>query len=81
MKVTAVEWLEENMPNISKHISLGVAIEFTAKFQQAKQKEKELCQKIWDSAQYDMRKQMRSSAYKGMTFEEWFEQSSKIDNV
>lgn len=43
--------------------------------------EKEQCQNIWDSAQYDMRKQFRSSAYKGMTFEQWFEQSSKIDNV
>jgi hypothetical protein len=41
MKQTAVEWLEQNMPNISKHIPLGVALEFTAKFQQAKEIEKE----------------------------------------
>ena len=44
MKQTAVEWLEQNMPNISKHIPLGIALEFTAKFQQAKKMEKEqLC--------------------------------------
>jgi len=38
---TAVEWLEQNMPNISKHIPLGIALEFTAKFQQAKEMEKQ----------------------------------------
>jgi hypothetical protein len=40
-KETAVEWLEQNMPNISKHIPLGIALEFTAKFQQAKEMERE----------------------------------------
>lgn len=38
---TAVEWLEQNMPDISKHIPLGIAIEFAAKIQQAKTMEKE----------------------------------------
>lgn len=41
MKQTAVEWLEQNMPNISKHIPLGIALEFTAKFQLAKEMEEQ----------------------------------------
>lgn len=41
MKQTAVEWLEQNMPNISKHIPLGIALEFIAKFNHAKEIEKE----------------------------------------
>jgi hypothetical protein len=41
MKQTAVEWLEQNMPNISKHIPLGIAFEFTVKVNHAKKIEKE----------------------------------------
>jgi hypothetical protein len=41
MKQTAVEWLEQNMPNISKHIPLGIALEFMAKLNHAKKIEKE----------------------------------------
>ena len=41
MKQTAIEWLESNMPNISKHIPLGIALEFASKFQRAKEIEKE----------------------------------------
>jgi hypothetical protein len=40
-KQTAVEWLEENMPNISNHIPLGIALELVAKFEQAKEMEKQ----------------------------------------
>jgi hypothetical protein len=36
MKQTALEWLEQNMPNISKHIPLGIALEFMAKLNHAK---------------------------------------------
>jgi hypothetical protein len=39
--MTAVEWLEANMPNLSKYISQGMALELLAKFQQAKQMERE----------------------------------------
>jgi hypothetical protein len=41
MKQTAVEWLELNMPNISEHIPLGIALEFIAKLNHAKEIEKE----------------------------------------
>jgi hypothetical protein len=41
MKQTALEWLEQNMPNISKHIPLGIALEFMAKLNHAKKIEKE----------------------------------------
>ena len=42
MKQTAVEWLEMNMPDISKHIPMGIALEFVGKFQYAKDLEKKL---------------------------------------
>ena len=41
MKQTAVEWLEMNMPDISKHIPMGIALEFVGKFQYAKDLEKQ----------------------------------------
>ena len=76
MKTTAVEWLEEQMPTAFKNLAINKQL-----IEQAKQKENQQSKKIWDSAQYDMRKQFRSSAYKGMTFEEWLEQYSKVDNI
>jgi len=44
---TAVEWLIQNMPNISKHIPFGIALEITAKFQQAKAMEKQQIEKAF----------------------------------
>jgi len=41
MKQTAVEWMEQNIPDISKYIPLGIALEFAGKFQHAKEMEKE----------------------------------------
>jgi hypothetical protein len=40
-KQTAVEWLVENIPDLGKYISFGVSIELHAKFQQAKEMEKQ----------------------------------------
>jgi hypothetical protein len=48
-KQTAVEWLLENMPHLGQYIPLGVSIELHAKFQQAKEMEKEqMCQFAFD---------------------------------
>jgi len=41
MKQTAVEWLLENMPDLSKNIEMGLTLELHAKFQHAKEIEKE----------------------------------------
>ena len=79
MEQLAVEWLFEQIVNSDWRNVIGE--EKIKIFEQAKKMQKEESKKIWDSAQYDMRKQFRSSKYRGMTFEEWFEQSSKIDNV
>lgn len=38
---TAVEWLLRNIPNLGQYIPLGVSLELHAKFQQAKQMERE----------------------------------------
>jgi hypothetical protein len=40
-KQTAVEWLVENIPDLGKYIPFGVSIELHAKFQQAKEMEKQ----------------------------------------
>ena len=42
MKQTAVEWLESNLPDMSKIIGIGLALELTAKIQKAKEMEIEL---------------------------------------
>ena len=38
---TALEWLEENMPDLGKYIPFGVSMELHAKFQKAKAIEKQ----------------------------------------
>ena len=40
-KQTAVEWLLNNMPDLGRYIPFGVSMELHAKFQQAKEMEKE----------------------------------------
>ena len=40
-KQTAVEWLSQNIPDLGKYIPFGVSMELHAKFQQAKQIEKQ----------------------------------------
>lgn len=40
-QLTAVDWLIENMPNLSHKIGFGLALEITAKFQQAKKIERQ----------------------------------------
>jgi hypothetical protein len=40
-KLTAVEWLSQNIPDLGKYIPFGVSMELHAKFQQAKQMEKQ----------------------------------------
>lgn len=36
-KQTAIQWLEDNMPDLSMYIPLGVSIQLHARFQQAKE--------------------------------------------
>ena len=42
MKQTAIEWLLENMPDLSQNIEMGLTLELHAKFQHAKEIEEEL---------------------------------------
>ena len=44
---TAVEWLSENIPDLGKYIPFGVSMELHAKFQQAKQMEKQQIIDAW----------------------------------
>ena len=47
-KQTAVEWLVENIPDLGKYIPFGVSIELHAKFQQAKEMEKQQIKDAYD---------------------------------
>lgn len=40
-KTTAVDWLIENLPDMSNYIPLGLSLELHAKFQQAREMERE----------------------------------------
>lgn len=41
MKQTAVDWLLQNIPNLSNYIPVGVSLELQAKFDKTKEMEKE----------------------------------------
>jgi hypothetical protein len=68
-KQTAVEWLEQNMPNISNYIPLGIAIELLAKFQQAKKIEKEQIEDAyWEGGQDVPTTEQRCQDYFNQTY-------------
>ena len=46
-KQSSIEWLEQNMPDLSNYIPIGVSLELHAKFQQAKAMHKEEIEKAW----------------------------------
>lgn len=50
---TAVEWLVEEMPDISGYIPTGIALQFTAKLEQAKEMEKQQIIDFADSYVYN----------------------------
>jgi hypothetical protein len=56
-KQTAVEWLVENIPDLGKYIPFGVSIELYAKFQQAKEMEKQQILIAYDMGDRDVRYQ------------------------
>jgi hypothetical protein len=66
MKQTAVEWMIENMPNIGGYIPLGISLEFQAKFDQAKEMEK---QKAHEYAEFCIR--CDRANLKQVKFEDW----------
>ena len=47
---TAVEWLSQNFPDLGKYIPFGVSMELHAKFQKAKEMEKQQIEDAWNSA-------------------------------
>lgn len=51
---TAVDWLIANMPNIGNYIPYGIALEITAKFQQAKAMERQQIIDAFKAGQLDI---------------------------
>jgi hypothetical protein len=70
MKQTAVEWMIENMPNIGGYIPLGISLEFQAKFDQAKEMEKQQIMKaVYDSMGTNLDPNMgRAEQYYNQTY-------------
>ena len=64
MKQSAVEWLCQQY-----HLKQDIEI-----VKQAKEIEKEQLEKVWKAAEQNMRSQFSSSAYKNVTFDEYYKQ-------
>jgi hypothetical protein len=71
MKQTAVEWLANEF--YEKLEVKGDGALFNDLVNQAKEMEIEKLKSAWDASDTNMRNQFSSSAYKGITFNEWFE--------
>ena len=68
MKQTVVEWLVKEIPNTHWEDAYWADL-----YEQAKELEKEQLQKVWKAAEQNMRSQFSSSAYKNITFDEYYE--------
>jgi hypothetical protein len=66
---TAVEWLEDEL--LSGKLLMWTLVN------QAKEIEKQLLKKAWQDSETNMRNTFSSSAYKNISFDEWFKQLEK----
>ena len=73
MKQTAVEWFANEL--YEKFEMKGDGKLFDEIREQAKEIEKQQIEDAWDASDTNMRNQFSSSAYKGITFKQWLEQS------
>ena len=67
-KVSSVEWLAENIPDLSKYIPFGVSMELHAKFQQAKAMHKEEVIKFaedWEKSSLDCKEDLYKETFGG----------------
>ena len=71
MKKTAVEWLAKEL--YEKFEMKGDGNLFDEICEQAKEMEIEQLKNAWESSDTNMRNQFSSSAYKAITFNQWFE--------
>ena len=76
MKQSVVELLIEQIKTNTKKIrrAKGAYVDCLIMVKEAKVIEIELLKKVWEASEQNMRSQFSSSAYKGVTFEQWFEQ-------
>jgi hypothetical protein len=68
--MTAVEWLANELIRVGYFEDIKPNITF----EQAKEMEKEQLEKVWKAAEQNMRSQFSSSAYKNVTFDEYYKQ-------
>ena len=67
-KQSSVEWLAENIPDLSKYIPFGVSMELHAKFQQAKAMHKEEVIKFaedWEKSSLDCKEDLYKETFGG----------------
>ena len=72
-KQSSVDWLAENIPDLSKYIPFGVSMELHAKFQQAKAMHKEEQATTW----LDSRLEDKGDNYIGKqkSFEQYYNET------
>jgi hypothetical protein len=63
-KQTAVEWLSQNIPDLGKYIPFGVSMELHAKFQKAKEIEKQQIVDAVDGFPIENRNMLGEEYYK-----------------
>lgn len=73
--MTAVEWLESNLPTAFKDLTINKQLINQAKEMEKQQKgySEEDLECAWNSSDQNMRFQFSSSAYKPITFKQWLD--------
>lgn len=73
MKQTAIEWFAEQLFKTNNNTTDSKKIDVKSIIEQAKEMEIEKLKNAWESSDTNMRNQFSSSAYKAITFNQWFE--------
>ncbi len=74
MKQTAVEWFVDLFKDEPRFLN-----EFSLDIKQAKEMEKQQAESIWKASQENMHRQFSSSAYKPITFEQFYNETYETE--
>lgn len=80
MRQTAVEWLENEIFRKYKFIFQNINCQPLEKaISQAKEMEKQQAESIWKASDKNMHSQFSSSAYKPITFEQYYKENYETE--
>ena len=77
MKQTAVEWLVNKLNNDFENNDF--LISYANEISQAKEIQKQQAESIWKASQENMHRQFSSSAYKPITFEQFYNETYETE--